>query len=205
METSDRPASPAPATPELDQLRRQALSDDPTVRTQVADRLRTMMEQDFEAVFDATQEWALDPDDRLREVACRSLRHRVEVTDEVQARRLISRAELLLGDRNPRLARLATTDILPYLLGLHPAVAPGWVRTWTVVPEENVRADVAATLAAITERFPTEAVEGLAELAVDPRPRVHSAVARALEDLTRRLPKMRPYLEARVPDFFGEA
>ncbi len=197
------PSGPSVSLPDLDRLRSEALSDDPETRARVADRLRALMEERFEEVFDATQEWALDPDERLREVVCRSLRHRSELSEEVRVRRLVSRAELFLGDRSPRVSKVATLDVLPYLLGFQPAVAAGWIKTWTGAPEEPVRADLATVLGAIAERYPTEAVEGLSELAVDPRPKVRSAVEHALDDLARRHPKMRPYLESRFPDFFG--
>ena len=191
------PSSSPPPTIAIGELRRHALSEDPAVRRNVADRLRRLMEADFETVFDATQEWALDPDDRLREVAALACRHTASVTDEVRTRRLIGRLELFLGDRSPRVATIATQDVIPYLLGLHPSIVGGWVRTWTANAEEGIRADLARVLGAVAPRFPTEAVEGLAELAVDPRPRVRDAVVTTLTELMRKNPKMASYLRAR--------
>ncbi len=189
---------------EIDELRRRALSDDPASRRHAADRVRELMEQEFELVFDATQPWALDPDARLREVSCLALQHRPEVTDEVRARRLIGRAELFLGDRSRSVADLATRRVLPYLLEMHPGIVKEWVQTWSENPEEGLRADLSAVFGQLAERFPAEAVEGLSELAVDPRPAVRAAVVESLKGLAARQPKMTPYLRSRFPDLLGE-
>ncbi|HYK93277.1 MAG TPA: hypothetical protein VEY07_04450 [Thermoplasmata archaeon] len=188
----------------IEEIRGVALSDDAAVRRATAERLARLMEGDFETVFDATQEWALDPDDRLREVAALACRQSEATVDEVRARRLAGRLELFLGDRSDRVARLAGVDVLPYVLGLYPSIVSGWVRTWTPNTEEGVRADLARVLGAIAPKFPTEAIEGLAELAVDPRPRVRTAVVATLEDLSAKFPKMAPYLRERFAELLSE-
>lgn len=193
MESNVPPPSPAP----MDELRRTALSDDPAVRAEVADRVRARMEAEFETVFDATQEWALDSDARLREVAALACRQESEATDEVRARRLIGRLELFLGDRDRHVADLTTQDVLPFLLGRHPAIVPEWIHRWAPNTDETIRADLARVLGMLALRFPAESVEGLAELSVDPRPRVREAVVAMLHELGNRNPKMRPYLTER--------
>lgn len=201
MEATESPPERS-AAPPLDDLRRSALSTDATVRKQTADQVRARMEEDFETVFDATQEWALDGDERLREVAALACRHTPQVTDEVRARRLIGRLELFLGDRSPRVATIAATDVLPHLLELQPSIVPGWVRTWTQNTEEPVRVDLARVLGAIAERYPTEAVEGLSEITIDPRPRVRTAVLDTLDALAERNPTMGSYLRARFASLY---
>ena len=204
MEATESPPERSAAAP-LDELRRSAQSNDPAVRKQTADLVRSRMEEEFETVFDATQAWALDGDDRLREVAALACRHSSQVTDEVRARRLIGRLELFLGDRSPRVATIAATDVLPYLLDLHPSIVPGWVRNWTQNSEEPVRVDLVRVLGAIAERYPTEAVEGLSEISIDPRPRVRSAVLDTLDRLAERNPTMGTYLRARFASLYDPA
>jgi hypothetical protein len=194
---------PAPGGPSVAELRQQALSDDPTVRAQTAEAIGRRMEAEFEQVFDATQEWALDADERLREVAALACQQSREVTDEVRARRLIGRLELFLGDRSPRVAEVTTQRVLPHLLGMYPSMVPPWIQRWAPNSDEAIRADLARVLSAIAGRFPTDAVEGLAELSVDPRPRVRTAVVDALEQLEARAPTMRPYLHARFSSLLG--
>lgn len=193
-------ANPPDLQGDLDKLRQSAVSADPAAREGASARLRGLLEQEFETTFDATQEWAFDPDARLREVVCRSLMNRPEVTDEVRARRLIGRAELFLGDANPAVGTLATRTVLPYLLRLHPAVFPEWTRTWMAATDEAPRRDLAHVLAALVPKYPAEAVEALSELSADPRPVVRGAVVEAVTELARGNPGMRPQLQSRFPE-----
>ena len=184
---------------ELNPLRQAAESDDPDVRAAATDRLRTWLTDDFERVFDATTTWTLDPDERLQEVACRALMLPEDQIDLVRARRLIGRAEGLLGTPGRTAAGGATREVLPYLLSLHPRILPEWVQSWTRNPEEPVRADVAGVLAVLAPRFPTLAVDGISQLAVDPRPGIRVAVRSAVQEIAQAQPAMEPFLRTKFP------
>ena len=195
METTPEPDIAAA----LAEMRREADTADPAARAAVAERLRTLLEQDFDAAFEGTHDWVLDPNDHLKEVACRALMLRDGDVDLTRARSLIGRAEQFIGSPCRPVARVASGVVLPYLLGLHPRIMPEWIRMWIANPDELVRVDVATALAALAPRFPTEAIDGLSSLAVDPRPRVRSGFDVAVRWIEQRQPKMAPYLRSRFP------
>ncbi len=191
--------APPTGADRLETLKIEASSPDPQVRAQVIAQVRTLLQEDFDVTFDATQNWVLDRDELRREVALRALTVRGEDVDDVRTRRLIGRAELFIGGSSRPLARLACREIIPYLLGLHPRLVAEWVRDWLSNSDEQVRCDVALVLAALAGRFPTEAVDSLASIAVDPRPNVRAGFTTALRDLIARHPAMAEYVRARFP------
>ena len=186
----------------LDELRRAACTDDRAARRAAADQLGTLLQGDFDDVFDATQPWVLDPDERLREVACRALAGCSEQADEVRTRRMIGRAELFLPSKSPTIAAIASREVLPNLLARHPAIIPEWTRRWIEDPDERVRIGLATVFGALAPRFPGDAVPALAELGADPRPRVHEAVGRAITGILDELPTMESYLRTQFPSYW---
>lgn len=193
--------SPGPGE-ELPGLREQALSDDPATRASVGAQLSELMERDFENVFERTKEWVVDPDPRLREVACRALTVSGAEADLVRTRRLLGRAEERLGDPSPEVAGVVSQEVVPHLLSLHPRLVPEWIAQWTKSTDEPVRANLAWVLASLAARFPAPAVDGLGALAVDPRSRVRSAVRSAIRQVAVHQPAMADYLRARFPQQF---
>jgi len=196
------PSNPSDLSGQLDQLRRRADSGDLAERLAATDQLRGLLESHFEAAFEGTQSWVLDPSDRLREVACRALMIRDPEADIVQVRRLIGRAELFLGNPSRAVARVASAEVLPYLLGIHPRLMPDWIRTWLANPEELVRADLATVLAGLAPRFPAQAIDSLSALAVDPRPQVRAGFRSAVHAVARDNPKMGGYVRSRFANQF---
>jgi hypothetical protein len=193
-------ASPTPTDPNiLENLRRSAASDNAESRRAAADLLRELLERDFDNVFEATHSWVLDPDRRLREVACRALRPEKALHDDVRVRRLVGRAEMFLGDQDRTVASVTSREVLPYLLGLEPGMLRDWIEEWTANSDERIRADLAAALGAIAPRFPSRAIDGLARLASDPRPAVRGAVSEALRSMVAQQPGMESSLRTRFP------
>gem|GEM_PF-3336167 len=191
------PLSSEPLPEVLEQLRRLASSDSESSRRAASDRLTQLLLHDFDTVLDATQEWALDEDPRIREVTLRACLQPPELTDDARVRHLLGRVERFIGDVDPTITELWTRSVVPHLLKVRPEVVLPWLRDWTKNPEEPVRAGVALTLGAISEKYPTDAVEGLAIIAVDPRPSVREAVLTSIEEMRARYPGMSGYLDAR--------
>ncbi|HTT34523.1 MAG TPA: HEAT repeat domain-containing protein [Thermoplasmata archaeon] len=181
----------------LGQIRRLAASDDESARTAATTRLTQLLEEEFDAVLDATQEWALDPDRRIREVTLRACEQPAATTDEARVRHLLGRVERFIGDPDPAIDDRWSRVTVPHLLAIRPEVVLPWLREWTKNPETRARAGVARALGAIGGRYPTEAVEGIAELGSDPRAPVREAVVGALEEIREQYPQMGPYLDGR--------
>ena len=194
---SSTPGEPTGLADRIGHLRHLASSDDESTRRTVATRLGDLMEHEFDIVFDATHEWALDGDDRLRQVACLACDQHAVTLDEVRLRRLLGRVELFMPDASARVVRSWTAEVVPHLVSAMPPVGLPWIKEWTKDPDETVRVGVATALGALSDKFPTEAVEGLAEISIDPRPAVRAAVRRSLEQIQTKQPGMATYLRMR--------
>jgi hypothetical protein len=194
---SATPAEPTGLADRIGHLRRLASSEDESTRRTVATRLGDLMEHEFDVVFAATHEWALDGDDRLRQVACLACDQHAATLDEVRLRRLLGRIELFMPDASARVTRTWTMEVAPHLVSAMPHVGLPWIKEWTKDPDETVRVGVATMLGALSDKFPTEAVEGLAEISIDPRPAVRAALHRSLEQIRARQPGMSNYLRMR--------
>lgn len=158
-----------------------------------------MLEEDFDAVFDGTQEWALDPDERLREVVVRACLPASPTIEDFAARRLLSRVELFLSDPSELVVSACAGEVIPSLVGANPTVGIPWIKEWTHNTDEPVRASVALALAGLAGRFPADAIEGLTELSTDPRPVVRNAVAQSVALIKERQPPLRHALDTRFP------
>lgn len=183
----------------LGRLRTQAISADAEERSAATKELETLLEQDFDAVFDGTQDWALDADERLREVVVRACLPMTPVIEDFTARRLLSRVELFLADPSESVVSACAGEVIPSLIGANPSVGIPWLKEWTHNTDEPVRASVALSLAGIAGRFPADAIEGLSELNTDPRPVVKEAVAQSVALIKEQQPPLRPVLASRFP------
>ena len=183
----------------LERLRHQATSPDPNERAAATKGLETILEEDFDAVFDGTQEWALDSDERLREVVVRACSPTSPTIEDFAARRLFSRVELFLADPSALVIDACAGEVVPALIGANPTVGIPWLKEWTHNTDEPVRASIALSLAGIAGRFPADAIEGLSELHTDPRPVVRRAVAQSVAMIKERNPPLRHALESRFP------
>jgi hypothetical protein len=197
----------APDTPTtsdaVQRLRDAAASDDARVRAAVAAEVRKMLERDFEMAFDATHPMVLDPDERVREVACLSCAVELDRSEEVHLRRMFSRVEEFLTDRSRLVTTCWTDNVVPTMILRYPSIAIPWILDLAGNEEELVRAGVARSLSKIADKYPMEAVDGLTEISIDPRPAVRAALLASLTDLMRRNPAMTGFIESRFGPLLG--
>ena len=111
---------------------------------------------------------------------------------------------MFIGDPDAGINELWSRTVVPTLLGVRPEVVLPWLRDWTKAEEEAARAGVARAFGSVGARYPTEAVEGLAEIAIDPRPAVRDAVVASLDEIRARYPPMGPYLDSRFGALMGD-
>ncbi|MCI4368204.1 MAG: hypothetical protein L3K09_01385 [Thermoplasmata archaeon] len=153
------------------------------------------MDRDFEGTFDATQDWVLDPDERVRATACLACAQKPDASDIVRVRRLLSRLELFMADASPVVEEVVGPQVIASLLVQFPTVAYPWLKEWAVADEETVRANIARSLGGEPARlFPMESVDVLELLAVDMRPKVRTAVIDAFRQIVAARPEMRGYV-----------
>ncbi|MCI4336194.1 MAG: hypothetical protein L3K17_03230 [Thermoplasmata archaeon] len=181
----------------LARLRVQATSPAEDQRLAAVVSLQALLDHDFDAVFDGTQEWVLDQDEHLREVACRACLPTRPELEDFQARRLLGRLELFIGDQSPTVNAACAGEAIPALIGANPTVGVPWIKEWTHNNDVPVRATMAMALAGLAGRFPADAIEGLSELHTDPRPVVRQAVADSVALIQERQPALRHALETR--------